>query len=93
MKVFKIHSDTCYYGIAAMTEQEAKECFVENVNDNIEAITSIEEVPESEWDKKDIKIYEDNDPEKESFLVSIRECLTGDTGAFIIFSNDTDLWS
>lgn len=93
MKVFKIYSDGCYYGIAALTEQEAKECFAENVNDDPKAIGLIDEIPESEWDKKEITMHEDNDTETEPFKVSIRECLTGDGKAFIIFSNDPDLWS
>lgn len=93
MKVFKIYSDGCYYGIAALTEQEAKECFAEEINDDITSISKIEEVPESQWDKRDITIHEDNDPERASWKVSIRESLSSDNEPEILFSNDSNLWS
>lgn len=84
MKVFKFYCGEMYYAYAAQTREEAIEKFIEDTGDQF---TVCEEIPESEWDKKTIKIWEDNDFDKKPFKISIRESIVG-TEAQQIFSND-----
>ena len=51
-------------------------------------IVKIEEIPESKWDEKTIKIYDDNDTESEPFYMSIRECLEGNESSIISTNNN-----
>lgn len=88
MKAFKIYSDGLYYAYAAMTKELAINQFKEEISDEYE---EIEEIPESEWDKKEIKIYEDNDRNSEPWTESIREIICG-TEPQMIFTNDTSLF-
>ena len=88
MKAFKIYSDGLYYAYAAMSEELAINQFKEEISDEYE---KIEEIPESEWDKKEIKIYEDNDTNGEPFFKSIRDIIWG-TDPQMIFTNDAGLF-
>lgn len=88
MKAFKIYSDGLYYAYAAMTQELAINQFKEEISDEYE---EIEEIPESEWDKKEIRIYEDNDTNIEPWFESIREIICG-TDPQMIFTNDTGLF-
>lgn len=85
MKVFKFYCGELYYGFAAETKELAIEEFTEQTGD---AYTVCEEIPESEWDKKNINIWEDNDFSKKPFKVSIREQICG-TDPQMVFTNDT----
>jgi hypothetical protein len=85
MKVFKITIENYFYAIYAENIEDAITFLSEEIgvfNDY-----KIEEIPESEWDKKDIKIYEDNDTSTEPFYVSIREEICGKEDQ-LLFTND-----
>ena len=84
MKVFKFYSDDFFYAYSGETEEEAKQALVEDMGDI--GIDNVEEIPESQWDEKIIKEWEDNDFEKELMMLSIRDII-GDTSG-MIFTND-----
>ena len=85
MKVFKITIENYFYAIYAENIEDAVSFLSEEIGvfDNY----NIEEIPENEWDKKDIKIYEDNDTSTESFYVSIRENICGKETQ-LVYTND-----
>lgn len=85
MKVFKFYSENYYYAYSGETEQEAKDCLFEQMGEMV--IDKVEEIPESEWDKEIISIWEYNDFEKEPYKESIRGQLLGDEPQ-MIFTND-----
>ena len=85
MKVFKITIENYIYAIYAKNIEDALIFLSEEIG--IFNNYKIEEIPESEWDKKDIKIYEDNDTSTEPFYVSIREEICGKE-AQLVFTND-----
>jgi len=85
MKVFKFYCGELYYAFAAETKELAIEAFIEETGDQF---TVCEEIPESEWDKKMISIWEDNDFTKKPYKESIREVMCG-TEPQMIFTNDT----
>jgi len=88
-KVFKFYTDEYFYTVSGKTEQEAMGClndFVGGLN-----ITTTVEVPETQWDDKNIKIREDNDPEKDPFFVSIRDLII-DGMPEVLSSNDPDFF-
>lgn len=89
MKVFKFWYDDCYTTFSGIDQQKATDAFKEYVGDDVE-IAKVEEIPETEWDKKFINIYPDDDIEQEPFKASIRECMLGEVST-MIFSNDPDL--
>jgi hypothetical protein len=86
MKVFKFKNEATkkYYAIAAMSQDLAYEYLQEDVGT---ACYCVEEIPESEWDKKIIKVWEDNNFDKKPFKMTIRESIIG-TEPQQIFSND-----
>lgn len=84
MKVFKFYSDDFFYGYSGNTEEEAKQSMIEEMGD-IE-IDNVEEIPEDKWDDKFIKTWEDNDFEKEPYMLSIRDIIDDKPG--MIFTND-----
>lgn len=86
MKVFKFFSDDLYYAYSGLNEQIAKEQLFENFGEM--QIDKVEEIPESEWDKKIINIWEDNDMSKKPYKQSIREIMCGSEPQ-MIFTNDT----
>ena len=88
MKVFKFYFGELYYAYAAQTKGEAVEQLKEEISD---AFDLCEEIPESDWDKPMISIWEDNDFGKEPYKISIREAMCG-ADAQMIFSNDSDTW-
>ena len=49
--------------------------------------TNIEEIPESEWDKKTISMWEDNNFDKKPFKVYINDIICGKEPQ-MIFTND-----
>lgn len=75
LKCFRIYSDEFEYLVAAYNGTQALS-FLKNEHEvNAKKIL---EVPESEWNEKIIKIWEDNDFSKKPFKVSIRESIIGD---------------
>lgn len=88
MKVFKFYSEDYYYAVAAETEQKANDYLFDYVG--IMPIDEVIEIPESQWDRKMIEMYEDNDIEKERFLVSIRDEICGEEPQ-IVYTNDRSL--
>lgn len=84
MKVFKFYCGELFYAYVAETKELAIEQFTEETGDQY---TAIDEIPESEWDKKIIKIWEDNNFDEKPFKVSIRESIIG-TEPQQVFTND-----
>ena len=84
MKVFKFYCGELFYGYAAETKELAIEALIEETGDQF---TVCEEIPESEWDKKFVNTWEDNDYTKEPYKMSIREIICG-TEPQLVFSND-----
>lgn len=90
MKVFKFYCGKSHYGVAAKTKKEAINIFNEQIGD---LYTICKEIPEKEWDKKDISIWEDNNPKKKLFKISIREAIFK-SNPHIVFGSDTSfLWT
>lgn len=88
MKVFKFYCGQSIYCFAAETKEGAIEKFTEDIGDQF---TVCEEIPESDWDEKFIKIYEDNDTRNKPLILSIREIITGSEPQ-MVFTNDSGLW-
>lgn len=88
MKVFKFYCGEIHYGYAAQTKEKATKQFTEDTGDQY---TLCEEIPESEWDKKTIKVYEDNNFDIKPFKISIREAIIGNEPQQI-FTNDLSNW-
>ncbi len=88
MKVFKITIGEYYYGIYSKDSTEAIIFLHEQIG--CVKIDNIEEIPESEWDKKFIAMYEDNDTTKEPFFISIRDEIYEDEEQ-LVFTNDYSL--
>jgi len=86
MKVFQFKNENEVYGIAAKTQELAISYYIEELNHVYE---EMQEIPESEWDKKIITMWEDNDTTTKPYKVSIREIIIGNE-AQIIFSNVMD---
>ena len=86
MRVFKITCGDYYYGYTGGTPIQAIDNFKAELGED--EIDEIEEIPESEWDKKEITIYEDNDTSKNPFFVSIREVMDNSCFPSMIFTND-----
>ncbi len=84
MKVFKFYCGEIYYVFAAKTKELAIEEFTEQTGD---LYTVCEEIQESEWDKKDISVYEDNNLVVKPDKVSIRQMILG-TYPQMICTND-----
>lgn len=86
MKVFKFYSDKYFYTYYANSKDEARECLFEEIGKM--NIDKVEEIPESQWDEKDITIWEDNDGDNEYFKESIRDIICGDEPQ-MLFTNDS----
>jgi hypothetical protein len=89
MKVFKFYSKGYYYAYSGETEEEAKDCLLEEVGKII--IDKVKEIPESEWDKKIISIWEGNDYNKKPYKESIRNQMLRNEPQ-LIFTNDTSMF-
>lgn len=85
MKVFKFWCNEYFYVFSGKTQEEANEALFDMIG--IFDIDNVEEIPESEWDEKNIKCYEDNDLELEPYYLSIRDNMTGELPEFI-YTND-----
>lgn len=89
IKVFKFYSEENIYCYSGKTEEEAKQCLFEQVGEM--TIDKVEEISESDWDDKNIDVWEDNDFESEPYQISIREQITGDEPQ-LIFTNDLSMF-
>jgi hypothetical protein len=87
MKVFKFYQGNIFYAYAASDQSEAYDQFEEEFGGQY---TELEEIPESEWDKKIISMWDDNDQSKKPTKISIREAICG-TEPHMIYSNDSGL--
>lgn len=87
MKVIKFWCGDTFYAFAAETEELAKAKFEEEIGEDI---TETEEIPETEWDNKNIACWEDNDTSKEPFFMSIHEIICG-IEPQMVFTNDVSL--
>lgn len=85
MKVFKFYSTKYFYAYSGETEADAKECLFEQFGEM--QIDHVEEIPESEWGKKTINIWEDNNFDKKPFKESIRNQMVGGEPQ-MIYTND-----
>ena len=85
MKVFKITIKNYFYAIYAENIEDAVSFLSEEIGvfDNY----NIEEIPENEWDKKTINIWEDNDFSKKPYKTSIRENICGKETQ-LVYTND-----
>jgi hypothetical protein len=84
MKVFKFYCGEMFYAFGAKTKELAIAEFEDQIGD---VFTNCEEIPESEWDKKTISMWEDNNFDSKPFKVSINDVLCGSEPQ-LIFSND-----
>jgi hypothetical protein len=85
MKVIEFKADGFIYGYAGQTEQEIRDFIIEEYGD--EEFDDVVEIPESEWDKETIAIWEDNNFDEEPYYISIREAIVGNEPQ-MIYSND-----
>ena len=81
MKVFKFWCNEYFYVFSGKTQDEANEELFEMFG--AFDIDGIEEIPESQWDEKNIKCHEDNNFDLEPYFLSIRDNMTGELPAFI----------
>ena len=84
MKIFKFYSEEKYYAYSGNSEDEAKELLFEEVGEM--PIDKVELIPESEWDVKNINVWEDNDFEKMQTLITEDYILYEDG---LIWNNDS----
>ena len=84
MKVFKFNHDGYDYAFFAKTEELAIAEFKQTIADED---FSFKEIPQSEWDKKTIDVFEDNQFDKKSYKVSISDLISGDEPQ-MIYTND-----
>lgn len=85
MKVYKFNSSDFIYAYSGQDVGESKKALFEDFGEM--EIDKVEEIPESEWDKKTINIWEDNDMTTEPCKVSIRDSMSGNTPVQI-FTNE-----
>ena len=88
MKAFKFTIKDAVYAYAAETKELAIDKYMEEVGDKY---ILLEEIPEADWDEKEISTWEDNDFEKEPYRLSIREVIFGNDPQ-LIFTNDLSLF-
>lgn len=86
-KIFEASVAGAFYVICAKDEQQAKTHLIEEESYEEYHITSVTEIPESEWDNKKIKIWEDNNFETEPFFMTYRECYENSDYSVTIATN------
>lgn len=89
MKVFLFFCGETHYAFAAKTKELAVSEFHDQTG---EECALCEEIPESKWDKKNIKMWVDNDFETKPYKESIRDLIHGEEPQFI-YSNDMSFLS
>lgn len=88
LKVFLFINDGNEYAICADSVEKAREYYEQNLDGNPD--DSVEEIPQSKWDEKFIKEYEENDFEKAPSLISIRDCISS-SEPHLVYSTDLSL--
>lgn len=86
MKVIEFKVNGFRYGYIGPSEQEIRYFVKEEFGDT--EFDEVVDIPENEWDKKTIAIYEDNNFDNEPFFLSIREIVVGN-GTQLIYSDDS----
>lgn len=86
IKVFEITSDGETDTVAADSQEQAINCYLEETGLEPEDIEEMTEIPEWLWDDTTFLIYEDNDRSMEPFETTLREQLVGVTIPCIIAS-------
>lgn len=87
MKVFEFFYDGHKYVIIADSYDEAISFFKEELFDDEPERYC--EIPESDWDSKFINYCEDNDPEKETLKLSVRESMCENI-TYLLATTDED---
>ena len=90
MKVFKFSRNGTAYTVAAESKESAKQHLIDEYGVKI---PNCFEVPESEWDNKDIIMYVDNDSNNEKFYVSIREQISDNVPQLLATTETKDIWA
>ena len=88
MQVFKFSRNGQSYTIASDSKESARQHLNDEYGVNI---PNCFEIPESEWDNRDIKMYVDNDPSKDKFLTSIREQMPK-SGTQLLATTETEMF-
>lgn len=86
-KIFEFAQNGKFYSIKAESKNEAVNFLKDEHGIDIK---NCYEIPESEWDKPIIKMYEDNNRENEPFLISLREAFNENTTE-LLCTNDIDV--
>jgi len=90
VKIFHVEYDGYIDTVVANDEVEAIACCVEDTLYNESDITSVVEIPESDWDNYKINIWEDNDYTKEPYEVTYREEVMTVGPGYIMASTNPD---
>ena len=88
MKVFKFLRNGKSYTISSDSKENAQQHLKNEYGVNI---PNCFEVPESEWDLRDIKMFVDNDPSKDKFYTSIREQIPR-SGTQLLATTETEMF-
>jgi hypothetical protein len=83
VKVYEFSRNGYSYKVKAESKEQAKKC----LNGLGVDIKNCIEIPKAEWDKKTVKMYEDNNTENEPFYISLRE-LFNEEEAELLCTND-----
>lgn len=86
MKVIEFKVNGFRYGYIGPSKKEIRDFVKEQFGDT--KFDEVVDIPENEWDKKTIAIYEDNNFDTEPYFLSIREIVVGNETQ-MIYSNDS----
>ena len=86
MKVIEFKVNGFRYGYIGPSEQEIRDFVKEEFGDTV--FDEVVDIPENEWDKKTIAIYEDNNFDNKPYFLSIREIAVGNESQ-MIYSDDS----
>lgn len=84
MKVLEFQHNGMLYAFFAQTEELAIEEFKENIS---EVGFTYKEIPQSEWDKETVDVYEDNQFDSKPYKASILDLICGEEPQ-MIYTND-----
>jgi hypothetical protein len=86
MKAFIFHQGNHKHTIAAIDIDQAKAYYKENIKPYFDLITP---VPTEDMGKPMVRMFEDNDIEKETFMASLNELITGNEPQLVCTTDDT----
>lgn len=90
LRVFKFYTkDELFYMYSGRDEEEALENLTDSLCHTL-IVSSVKEIPESKWNEKIVKVYEANDIEKKTFMISIHEAMSLDAPQ-LLATNDTSI--